>query len=123
MSGSAIARIVGFQTVIQFAIDFSASLIVARLLSPHEIGAFSIALAAVVIAQTLRSAGVNMFLIAAPELDRDKVRTALGLAMLASFAFAAAIFAAAPLIAAFYREPVITDVLRIICIGYLLAPY
>ena len=33
------ARIVGLQTVIQFAIDFTASLIVARLLSPHEIGA------------------------------------------------------------------------------------
>jgi O-antigen/teichoic acid export membrane protein len=33
------------------------------------------------------------------------------------------IFGAAPLIAGFYREPVITDVLRVICIGYLLAPY
>ncbi len=117
------ARIVGLQTVIQFAIDFSASLIVARLLSPHEIGSFSIALGAVVIAQTLRSAGVNMFLIAAPELDEGKVRTALGLAMVSSFAFAVVIFAAAPLIASFYREPVITHVLRIICIGYLLAPY
>ena len=117
------ARIVGLQTVIQFAIDFTASLIVARLLSPHEIGSFSIALGAVVIAQTLRSAGVNMFLMAAPSLDEGKVRTALGLAMVSSFAFAVVIFAAAPLIASFYREPVITNVLRIICIGYLLAPY
>lgn len=117
------ARIVGVQTVLQFAIDFTASLIVARLLSPHELGAFSIALAAVVIAQTLRSAGVNMFLIAAPALDEGKVRTALGLAMLASFGFAIAIFAVAPLIAAFYREPVIADVLRVVCASYLLAPY
>ena len=116
-------RIVGLQTVVQFAIDFTASLIVARLLSPHEIGAFSIALAAVVIAQTLRSAGVNMFLIAAPSLDDDKIRTALGLAMAASFAFAIVIFVAAPGIADFYREPVITDVLRVICITYMLAPY
>lgn len=117
------ARIVGLQTVIQFTIDFTASLIVARLLSPHEIGAYSIALAAVVIAQTLRSAGINMFLIAAPTLDEPKVRTALGLAMLASLAFAALIFAVAPLVAAFYREPVIAEVLRIVCISYLLAPY
>lgn len=117
------ARIVGLQTILQFAIDFSASLIVARLLSPHDIGAFSIALAAVVIAQTLRSAGVNMFLIAAPSLDEAKVRTALGLAMVASFTFAVVIFAVAPLIAAFYREPVIAHVLRIVCISYLLAPY
>ncbi len=117
------ARIVGLQTVIQFVIDFTASLIVARLLSPHEIGAYSIALAAVVIAQTLRSAGVNMFLIATPTLDEGKIRTALGLAMLTSFAFAAGIFAAAPMIAGFYREPVITDVLRIVCISYVLAPY
>jgi O-antigen/teichoic acid export membrane protein len=123
MSGSAMARIVGLQTVLQFAIDFTASLIVARLLSPHEIGAYSIALAAVVIAQTLRTAGVNMFLIAAPELDEAKVRTALGLAMIASFALAAIIFAAAPWVAAFYREPVIADVLRIVCVSYLLAPY
>jgi O-antigen/teichoic acid export membrane protein len=123
MSGSAMARIVGVQTILQFAIDFTASLIVARLLSPHEIGAFSIALAAVVIAQTLRSAGVNMFLIAAPTLDEAKVRTALGLAMVASFTFAVVIFAAAPLIAAFYREPVIAHVLRIVCISYVLAPW
>lgn len=117
------ARIVGLQTVIQFAIDFTASLIVARLLSPHEIGAFSVALAAVVIAQTLRTAGVNMFLIAAPSLDEDRIRTALGLAMVASFAFALVIFIAAPVIADFYRAPVITHVLRIVCITYLLAPY
>lgn len=116
-------RIVGLQTVIQFAIDFTASLIVARLLSPHELGAFSIALAAVAIAQVLRSAGVNMFLIAAPELDEARVRTALGMAMIASIAFAALIFATAPLVAAFYREPVITHVLRIISITYLLAPF
>ena len=117
------ARIVGLQTMIQFAIDFTASLIVARLLSPHEIGAYSIALATVVIAQTLRSAGVNMFLVAASELDQARIRTALGIAMLASFGFGALIFATAPLIAAFYREPVIVDVLRIVCITYLLAPY
>lgn len=117
------ARIVGLQTVLQFAIDFTASLIVARLLSPHELGAFSIALAAVVIAQTLRSAGVNMFLIAAPQLDEAKVRTALGLAMIASFGLAVLIFAIAPAIAAFYREPVIATVLRIVCVSYLLAPY
>lgn len=117
------ARIVGFQTVIQFAIDFSASLIVARLLSPHELGAFSIALAAVVIAQTLRSAGINMFLIAAPELDEARIRTALGMAMVASMSFAVLIFAIAPLVAAFYREPVIVDVLRIVSITYALAPF
>ena len=117
------ARIVGVQTIVQFAIDFTASLIVARLLSPHEIGAYSIALAAVVVAQTLRTAGVNMFLIAAPDLDECQVRTALGLAMVASVAFAGLIFAAAPLIAAFYREPMIADILRIVCITYLLAPY
>ncbi len=123
MSGSAMARIVGIQTIVQFVIDFSASLIVARLLSPHEIGAFSIALAAVVIAATLRSAGVNMFLIAAPKLDRPMVRTALGMAMLTSFAFALLIFLAAPAIAGFYREPVIADVLRIVTLSYLMAPY
>jgi O-antigen/teichoic acid export membrane protein len=81
MSGSAMARIVGFQTVIQFVIDFSASLIVARLLSPHELGAFSIALAAVMVAQVLRSAGINMFLVSAPELGEARVRSALGLSM------------------------------------------
>ncbi len=117
------ARIVGVQTIVQFAIDFTASLIVARLLSPHEIGAYSIALAAVVVAQTLRTAGVNMFLIAAPDLDEPQVRTALGLAMVASVAFAGLIFAVAPLVAAFYREPVIADILRIVCITYLLAPH
>ncbi|WP_016744653.1 oligosaccharide flippase family protein [Rhizorhabdus wittichii] len=123
MSGSAMARIVGIQTVIQFVIDFSASLIVARLLSPHELGAFSIALAAVMIAQTLRSAGINMFLVSAPELDQTRIRTALGLAMIASFGFALLIFAAAPLIAAFYRAAVIADVLRIVAFTYLLAPF
>jgi O-antigen/teichoic acid export membrane protein len=123
MTGSAMARIVGLQTIVQFVIDFTASMIVARLLSPTEIGAYSIALAAVVVAQVLRSAGVNMFLIAAPELDEAKVRTALALSMVASFSFAAVIFAAAPLIADFYRAPAVSHVLRIVCIAYVLAPY
>ena len=122
-SGTALARIVGTQTVIQFVVDFTASLIVARLLSPTQIGSFSIAMAAVVIAQTLRTAGVNMFLIATPELDEQKVRGALGISMIASFAFAALIWIAAPFIADFYREKVVSDVLRLISIGYLFAPY
>jgi O-antigen/teichoic acid export membrane protein len=122
-SGTALARIVGIQTVIQFAVDFTASLIVARLLSPTQIGSFSIAMAAVVIAQTLRTAGVNMFLIATPDLDTQKVRSALGISMIASFGFAAVIWIAAPYIAAFYREAVVSDVLRLVSVGYLFAPY
>lgn len=117
------ARIVGFQTVIQFVIDFSASLIVARLLSPHELGAFSIALAAVMVAQVLRSAGINMFLVSAPELGEARVRSALGLSMVVSIGLAVAIFAFAPLIAAFYREAAIADVLRIVSLTYLTAPF
>jgi len=122
-SGTRLARIVGIQTVIQFIVDFAASLIVARLLSPTQIGSFSIAMAAVVVAQTLRSAGVNMFLIAAPELDQQKVRSALGISMIASFGFAALIWVAAPHIAIFYREDAVSDVLRLVSVGYLFAPY
>lgn len=122
-SGTRLARIVGIQTIVQFFVDFTASLIVARLLSPTQIGSFSIAMAAVVVAQTLRSAGVNMFLIATPELDQQKVRSALGISMIASVGFAALIWIAAPYIAIFYREDAVSDVLRLVSIGYLFAPY
>jgi O-antigen/teichoic acid export membrane protein len=123
MSGNAMARILGLQTLIIFAFDFTSSLIVARLLSPHEIGAYSIALGANVIAQTLRNAGVNMFLVATPELDEAKVRTTLGIAMLSSFTLAAIVFLAAPFVADFYAEPVIANVLRIISLSYLISPF
>lgn len=117
------ARILGLQTAIIFVFDFASTLIVARLLSPHEIGAYSIALGANVIAQTLRNAGVNMFLVATPDLDEAKVRTALGIAMLASFSLAVLVFAAASPVAHFYGEPVIADVLRIISLSYLISPF
>ena len=60
-------------------IGLASNLVIARLLTPLEIGVYSVSLAVISIAQVLRDFGVAGYLVQERELNEDHIRTALGL--------------------------------------------
>ena len=104
-------------------INLASNLLIARLLTPAQIGVYSVTLAVMSIAQVLRDFGVASYLIQEKELTDDHVRTALGVTLALGVALAGVLFAAAPWVADFYREPRMRDLLWLASLNFLLLPF
>lgn len=104
-------------------LQFSSSLVIARLLSPKEIGIYSIAAAIVSIAQLFRNVGVANYLVSEKELTHDKIRAAFGVQLVMSWILALLVFLSSGFVADFYHEEGVRRVMTISSISFLLAPF
>jgi O-antigen/teichoic acid export membrane protein len=104
-------------------IGLASNLVIARLLTPAEIGVYSVTLAVMSIVQVLRDFGVASYLIQEKELTDGHIRTALGLTLIVGITLGVAVFAAAPWVADFYSEPRMRDLLRLASLNFLMLPF
>lgn len=104
-------------------ITFSSTVVLARILSPSEIGMYSIAGVTIMIAGELRSFGISHYLVREQKLDREKIQTVLGLAIGISWFLGLTIIAAAPFIANFYNQPPIKLLLWIMSVSFFIGPF
>jgi O-antigen/teichoic acid export membrane protein len=103
-------------------INFVGTIIVARLLTPAEIGVFAVAVAFVTLSQVLRDFGVANYLVQERDLDRARICTAMGIALSTGALLALLIVMLAPFIARFYNEPGMVNVLHILSLTFILTP-
>ncbi|MBC7378235.1 MAG: lipopolysaccharide biosynthesis protein [Burkholderiaceae bacterium] len=108
---------------LSLAINLASNMAIARLLTPAEIGVFSVSLAFIGIAQVLRDFGVASYLIQERDLTDRHVSTAFGVLLVLGVSVFLALFLAAPWIAAAYGEPAMTLTLRICSLNFLLLPF
>lgn len=97
--------------------------LIARLLTPAEIGIYSVTAALVGIAQVIRDFGVGNYLIQERDLDTPRLETAFGFSLLAGCVMFVLAFLAAPWIAGFYGDPEVASILRVICLNFILLPF
>lgn len=97
--------------------------LVARLLTPEELGIFSIASAIAFIIAEFKSFGVGAYLIRSDEINKDLVARALGLNGLISWSAGIIVFLSAWAIEDFYEKPDIALLLQILSISFFLNPY
>jgi O-antigen/teichoic acid export membrane protein len=105
------------------AINLAMTAILARLLTPEEVGVFMVGFAVVMLTAAFRDFGVSVYLIQEREITPEGVRTAFTVTLMLSLLFAGLLYGLAGSIAAFYDEQGLQPVLRIIAIGFLLAPF
>lgn len=98
------------------------SLILARLLSPAEIGIFAIGSVAVSFLHVLRDLGISGYIVQEKELSTERIRTAQGFMWVTSSTLALVVFLAAVPFGHFYNEEGVTDVLRVLAVNTLLLP-
>lgn len=99
------------------------TMVLARLLSPAEVGIYAIGAVLIGLVQVLRDFGVGAYVIQARELDAEKLRAALSVSMIVAWTLAALVLAASWPAAWFYHEPRLATVLRLLAINFLLIPF
>lgn len=104
-------------------LQLASTVIVARLLTPAEVGVFAIAAVFSNLASAFRDFGVAEYLIQEKNLDSQKIRAAFGLNIIVSWLMAASLFLAAPIGASFYRERGVGEVMRVLALSFLILPF
>lgn len=98
-------------------------MIVARLLTPDQLGVFAIASAVVMILSDLKLLGAGEYLIREAEISESKIRGALGLTVLISWGLGFVVAASGQWMAAFYEIPALIDLFYILSLSFLLSPF
>ncbi len=108
---------------LSFGIQFITSVIISRFfLSPAEVGLFSIALAAALLASVLQDFGLSRYISGLPKVDDAEIARCSSVALLFSFIVSGLIAAAAWPMAALYHQPALLPILLIIAASYLFVP-
>ncbi|KRA33132.1 polysaccharide biosynthesis protein [Rhodanobacter sp. Root627] len=106
-----------------FAVSLAAIVIVSRLLTPEEIGIFSVAVGVTTLANTLRTFGVSNYLVQVKDLTDNVIRTCFTINLLIAWSLALIIFASSWQIGAFFHSVGVGDVMRVQSLSFILVPF
>lgn len=106
-----------------FVLAFASTIAIARLLSPSEVGAFSVAMSISGIASGLRELGASSFLIRAPRMEPTHKSCAFGLTLFLGLALGISMLLLATPVAIFFREDSLRTLLQILSINFFLLPF
>ncbi len=104
------------------AVGIIANLVLARLLTPYDIGLFSIAVSAVGLASALRDFGIGSYLVSEKELTVARQRSAMGVAMVITWTIGGALALASGYAADVYHDPGVKDVILALSINFFFIP-
>jgi len=104
-------------------IGLISSMIIARLLTPSEIGVFAVASSLVMIMAEFRVLGANAYLIREKELTNEKIRSSYGLTLLVSWFMGLAIIASAFPLAGFFEIKELGGLFILLSLSFFIAPY
>jgi O-antigen/teichoic acid export membrane protein len=105
------------------AVQFLVALVMARILSPAEIGIYSIAIVLVNIAHVFRDFGVSTYLQREDDLTVDKVRSAVGVGYAIAWSIAAVVFLASDWVAGYFGYLTIKPVMQILAASFFFIPF
>lgn len=104
-------------------LQLASSMVIARLLTPTEIGIFAVAAVFAALASAFRDFGIAEYLIQAKELTTEKIRAAFGLNILVSWSIAVLLLSASSPVATFYEQAGIAQVMRVQALNFFLIPF
>lgn|GEM_PF-295971 len=107
---------------LQIGLQLISYFVLARLLTPSDIGLFSVASSVLAIAQVVREFGVSTYLIQEKHLTDNKIATAFTITLLISISLFLLLFFVSPAIAAFYNDDHLIDVFRLLSLNFLVIP-
>ncbi|TAK91070.1 MAG: hypothetical protein EPO06_07095 [Burkholderiaceae bacterium] len=100
-----------------------ATMVLSRLLTPAEVGVFSIGMLIIGLVAVIRDLDASSFLIQTPELTRDRIRAAFTVSLGLGIFFALLLWLLAPACVKFYKEPRLGEVIHLLAFSFLLVPF
>jgi O-antigen/teichoic acid export membrane protein len=104
-------------------ITWGATFLVIRILDPHDYGLFAMTQVVLSVLNMLNGVGLASGLIQRQDADERSIRQVFGMLIALNFTLGALQFATAPLVAAYYRQPIVADLLRVQSCLYLITPF
>lgn len=104
-------------------ISIGSTVVLARLLTPAQVGIYSMCAAVTAVAGILRDFGVTEYLIQERNLTQDKIRAAFGIAIVIAWTIGLGIFLARHELALFYGDSGVADILSVLVINFFLLPF
>jgi len=99
------------------------SMWIARVLTPADIGLYSVGAVLVGLAQTVRDFGVGPYLVQEKELSVEKMRAAMAVSIMVAWMLALLVALASWPAAAFYHAPRLQSVLLVLALNFLFLPF
>lgn len=99
------------------------SMVVARLLTPAEIGVFSVAMVLLSFISAMRDFGAGQYLVQEKELTTDRIRATWTVQLGLGLGFALIVLAAAVPVSHFYAEPRMRDIMFLLSLNFAVSPF
>jgi len=104
-------------------IGFVVSMILARILLPEEFGLIGMIAIFLAVGKSLLDAGLTQSLIRSDNLDQEDFSTVFFFNLAASILIYIAIYLSAPLIANFYDQQILINIIRLFCITFIITAF
>ena len=104
-------------------VAWGSTFVVIRILSPADYGLFAMTQVILVLLNMLNGYGLASALIQKPEVDDRAIRQLFGMLVLLNVVLGVVQFLAAPLAASYFRQPQVTDMLRVQALLYIATPF
>ena len=104
-------------------ISVASSMVIARLLTPTEIGVFSVTMVLLAFVATVRDMGAGQYLVQERDLTTERIRAVWAVQLGLGFALACLVALASYPVAIFYREPRMRDIMLLVALNYLINPF
>lgn len=104
-------------------IAWASTFLVIRMLDPSDYGLFAMTQVILVLLNMLNGYGLASAIIQKPDVDDRAIRQLFGMLLLLNVGLGAAQFLMAPLAAAYYRQEIVADLLRVQSLLYLATPF
>ncbi len=109
----------GTGTFVGQFVSWVSTILVIRLLAPADYGLMAMAASMIALLTMASELGAGSALIQANSITDREVRAVFGFVILSCIGGAVLCYAAAPLVAQFYREPRVVPLVRVLCINFL----
>ena len=105
------------------AISVLSSMVIARLLTPAELGVFSVTMVLLMFVSVVRDMGSGQYLVQEKELTTERIRAVWALQLGLGVALACLVLLASYPIALFYNEPRMRNIMLVVALNYAVNPF
>ncbi len=103
-------------------VTLGTTMVLSRLLTPNQVGVFSLCAAVMAIAATIRDFGISEYIIQERDLTEQRMRQAFAVAIGVAWGVGLVIFLLRDSLAAYYHEPQLGSIIAILCISFAVLP-
>lgn len=105
------------------ALQFILTMLLARLLTPEDIGIYSAGFSIVALAHLFRDFGLNQYLIQENDLNSTKISTTFTISIIIAWTLALIIYATAGIASDFFNEKGVESLLHLLSLNFLIIPF